>query len=123
MNDITSFTKESKQGKDRLFAIFHFLQNFFEQTDFNGCWCLNTVAEIPVKNHRILEEIQKQKKEFIGFIAKLVSENCDQDSDPKNQILAQKIYLLYESSLAESKVHQDSWPIVAGLSMCEHILS
>ncbi len=121
--DIKSFVDNAKEGKDQLFALFHFLQEFFDQKDFNGCWCLNTVAEIPQKNQKIRKEIQKQKEEFILFIKGIVEKNYNQNSDQKNEALAKQIYLLYESSISESKLHQNKWPIHAGLSLCEKILS
>ncbi len=120
--DIQGFVSQTKEGKKQLFALFDFLKKFFDQKDFNGCWCLNTVAELPQDNERIKKEIQKQKEEFIGFIKELVEKNYDQKSDQKNDMLARQIYLLYESSILESKLHENPWPIEAGLSLCKAIV-
>ncbi|MDY8134501.1 TetR/AcrR family transcriptional regulator [Aquimarina sp. 2201CG5-10] len=121
--DIKDFVENAKAGKDQLFALFYFLKKFYNQSDFNGCWCLNTVSEIPKENIRIKEEIQKQKEAFILFIKQLVKQNYDRDSDAQNDLLARKIYLIYESSIAESKLHQSLWPIDAGLSLCQNIIN
>ncbi len=122
IKDIKAFVNDAQKGKDQLYALFHFLVTFFDQKDFNGCWCLNTVAEIPNENEKIRKEIQKQKEEFIHFIKELVVYNYNQNEDLENNLLARKIYLVYESSISESKLHQSKWPIEAGLSLCKNIV-
>ncbi len=121
--DIRSFVNNAEKGKNQLYALFYFLQDFFDQKDFNGCWCLNTIVEIPQENQKIRLEIQKQKKEFIAFIKEIIEKNHNQGSDQKNDSLAKKIYLVYEGSISESKLHQSKWPINAGLSLCKNILN
>ncbi len=123
INDIKVFVNNAEEGKNKLYALFYFLQEFFDQKDFNGCWCLNTIAEIPKENEKIKKEIQKQKGEFIAYIEELIDKNYPQDSDQKNEALARQIYLVYEGSISESKLHQDPWPIKAGLSLCRNILN
>lgn len=123
IEDIQTFVSNANKGADQLYALFYFLINFFDQKDFNGCWCLNTIAELPKDNEKIRNEIQRQKEQFITYIKKLIQENRDQNSDQKNDALARKIYLLYESSISESKLHQDKWPIESGLSLCKSIIN
>ncbi len=120
--DLQGFVNNAEKGKSKLYALFDFLKEFFDQKDFNGCWCLNTVAELPKENEKIKIEIQRQKEEFILFIKELIKQNHNQNSDQENELLAKKIYLLYESSISESKLHENKWPIEAGLSMCKSIL-
>ncbi len=121
--NIKEFVDKSKKGKPQLYALFNFLKEFFDQNDFNGCWCLNTVAELPKDNERIRAEIQQQKQQFILFIKDLIQQNYNQNTDQENELLAKKIYLLYESSIAESKLHQNKWPIETGLALCESIVA
>lgn len=123
VNEIKSFVDRANPGKDKLYSLFYFLKEFFDQKDFNGCWCLNTVVEVPDKDSKIRKEIQKQKKEFIDYITGLVEQHFDRNSDSDNKALAQKIYLLYESSISESKLHQNKWPIDACLSLCKNIVN
>ncbi len=120
--DINNFVNNAEKGKPQLYALFNFLKEFFDQKDFNGCWCLNTIAEIPQENQKIREEIQNQKEEFISFIKSIIEKNHDQNSDQKNKELARQIYLIYEGSISESKLHQSKWPINAGLTICKNIL-
>ncbi len=121
--EIKAFIKSTEAGKEQIYAFFYFLMKFFEQKDFNGCWCINTVAEIPVENKRIRNEIQKQKEESIAYIQEIIEKNYNQNSTKENNSLAKKIYLLYESSIAESKLHQNVWPIESGLSLCKNIIN
>lgn len=123
IKDIKIFVYDAPKGKDQLYALFYFLVAFFNEKGFNGCWCLNTIAEIPSENQKIRKKIQEQKEAFILFIKKLLEDNYNQNEDSKNKELARKIYLIYESSIAESKLHQNIWPIQSGLSLCKNILN
>ena len=38
------------------------------------------------------------------------------------EVLAKRIYLLYEGALTESHIHQQSWPIDSAKELCEYIL-
>ncbi|WP_405205314.1 TetR/AcrR family transcriptional regulator [Aquimarina sp. LLG6339-5] len=120
--DIREYVYKAPKGKKRIYALFNFLKLFFDQKDFNGCWCLNTYAEMPKENETVRLEIQQQKQDFINFIEEVVIENYNQNSDNENKTLARKIYLLYEGAISESKLHQNTWPIEASLSLCERIL-
>ncbi|MFD2564929.1 TetR/AcrR family transcriptional regulator [Aquimarina rubra] len=122
-NDIQEFVQNIPPGKKRIYALFNFLKLFFDQKDFNGCWCLNTFSEMPKENENVKSEIQKQKNNFIQFIKGLVIDNCDQNSDQANEMLARKIYLLYEGAISESKLHQNIWPIETSLSLCKKIIA
>ncbi|SHJ16589.1 transcriptional regulator, TetR family [Aquimarina spongiae] len=122
--DIKDFVNQAEEGKDQLYALFGFLQKFFDQKDFNGCWCLNTIAELPHGSERVQQEIQKQKEEFIQFIKALINKNLSQATDQEEEeLLARKIYLLYESAISESKLHQSKWPIETGLSLCRSLVA
>ena len=109
--EIEKFCTTQKKGKAQLVAIFDFLLNFFQSNDFNGCWCIRTVAEIPSDNEYIRGEIQGQKKDFLKFIEKLTQDNFPEKSQDSVENLSKQIYLLYESAVAESHLHQDNWPI------------
>ena len=122
MAELEQFCSTKKEGKSQLMAIFDFLLLFFEGKDFNGCWCLRTVAEIPRENERIRVEIQKQKKGLLNFIAELIKKNKILTSTKQVETLTQQIYLLYEGAVAESHLHQDNWPIVAAKKMARTLI-
>ena len=95
---------------------------FFNQEGFNGCWCINTISEIPKENQRIRSEIQGQKEQLIVVIEKIIKDNLPQKSSEERNRLAKQIYLLYEGAVAESHLHKDNWPIKSARSICKQII-
>jgi len=121
-HDIKAFCTSKEEGEKQVLAVFDFLSLFFKEKDFNGCWCIKTVSEIPKDNERIRNEIQNQKHQLIAFIAELIRENLGILSEAESENLAKQIYLLYESAVAESHLHQEDWPIAQAKSICEKII-
>ena len=121
--DIRAFVERETAGEAQVLALFDFLQSFFQGKDFNGCWCLNTIAELPKGSERIKEEIQKQKHQLIQFITSLAKSFLSTDDKTAYEALARRIYLLYESALAESHLHQAPWPIDDARELCKILLS
>lgn len=121
LNDIEAFCRSKKKGKNQLLGIFDFLQSFFKEDDFNGCWCIRTVSEIPRENENILSEIQKQKRRFLDLIKSLVQDNL-QLSAAKTESCSKHIYLMYESAVAESHLHKSDWPIKSAKNLIKEIL-
>ncbi|QDO94616.1 TetR/AcrR family transcriptional regulator [Formosa sediminum] len=121
--DIEMFTTSKPKGKTQILAIFDFLELFFQTNDFNGCWCIKTVSEIPKDNEIIRSEIQKQKNNFIQLITKLVTENLDKNKIEDVTSLSRKIYLLYESAVSESHLHQKKWPIQETKNLCSLLIA
>ncbi len=123
IEDIKAFTTSKPKGKTQILAIFDFLELFFQDKDFNGCWCIKTVSEIPIDNERIRNEIQTQKNGFIQLISKLVTDNLENSSAEEIKSISRQIYLLYESAVGESHLHQADWPIKETKKLCSHIIS
>ena len=111
LNNIKEFALSKPKGKKQIIALFDFLENFFFDKSFNGCWCINTISEIPRDNEKIRDEIQKEKGEFLDLIIFLVKTNYSEKSNREIDILSKQVYLIYESAISESHLHQDVWPI------------
>jgi AcrR family transcriptional regulator len=122
LRDLEVFADSRAKGKAQVLAVFDFLQLFFQDNDFNGCWCIKTVAEIPMDNQRIREEIQVQKKDFLQLIEEIINNNVEGLSQEEVTSLARRIYLLYEGAIGESHLHQANWPITEARTMCAQIL-
>lgn len=120
--DIKAYCLAKPEGKTRVLAIFDFLKEFFQDSDFNGCWCINTVAEIPKENERVQKAIKCQKNSLINFISELVLKNIDEVDEKRSIVLGKRLYLLYESAVAESHLHKADWPIKEMRSVGSHIL-
>lgn len=123
LEDIKLFCQSKPKGNTQILALFDFLKLFYKHPDFNGCWCIKTIAEIPQDNVNIREEIQKEKKTFIALIQELVVPNAAIKSEKEIIALTKQIYLLYESAVAESHLHQESWPIQSAKLICSKILN
>ncbi len=122
LNNIETYCLAKKKGKSQVLAIFDFLKEFYLDKDFNGCWCIKTIAELPKNNTLIRNEIQSQKKQFIDFIKTLVHSNLKLKSKKSYSALTRQIYLLYEGAVGESHLHQEEWPILEAKNICSKII-
>jgi AcrR family transcriptional regulator len=122
LQHISTFCNAQPGGDQRLMAVLEFLLAFFQTENFNGCWCIRTVAEIPADNLNIRRTIQANKAAFLVFIQKLVQENKP-GMNPEAQLkLARQIYLLYEGAVAESHLQGDAWPIAESIDILKTML-
>ena len=122
IKDLRLFLAQRPKGKANILAIFDFLNEFYQREGFRGCWCLNTISEIPRDNIRIKAEIVKQKKAFMALLEGIVRENLPEESPEKIKRLSRRIYLLYEGAIAESQLQGEQWPIAEAKQMVEGIL-
>jgi len=111
IHSLRDFIGSKSKGKPQLLGAFDFLGVFYKEPTFNGCWCIKTIAEIPADNVEIRDEIQKQKKELLGFLTEVVTNNIPGISKKEIQKIANGLYLLYESAVSESHLHKSDWPI------------
>lgn len=122
ITDFTTFTNAAQSGDAQLIAIFDFLLEFYASENFNGCWCINTVSEIPKDKTEIIAEIQGQKKELRKIILDLVQKNKPSLSTEQVQSLGSQLYLLYEGAVSESYLLQERWPIDTAKSLTKQLL-
>lgn len=122
IKDIKTFSLKTPKGKKQILALFEFLNLFYKDKGFNGCWCIKTAAEIPKDNEKIKTEIQNQKNQFIQLIEFLTASNFPKRSAKENDLLAKQVYLLYESAITEAHVLGEKWPIETAKSLCNKIL-
>jgi AcrR family transcriptional regulator len=116
---IMSYVAQAPIGKEKIMAIFHYLELFYQMKGFNGCWSIKVFSEVPMSNILIKSEVQSQKNELIAYIEMLLVENIEVDNPEKDyKILAQKIYLLLESAVAQSNLHKKEWPITHAKEIC-----
>ena len=108
--------------KSRILSIFDFLEDFFQEKSFNGCWCIKTISELPQNNKKIRKEIQNQKIQFIDLISDLAKVNYKGKTSKFKKSKARQIYLLYESAVGESHLHQMNWPIKEAKNICNQII-
>ena len=119
LTDISQFVSKKPKGKERILAIFDFLIDFFHSKNFRGCWCLNTLSEIPRDNIKIKSQIKEQKASFRKLIHNLIKANL-KTKNPK--AIGYQLYLLYEGAIVESHLHKKEKPIVVSRKMAAIIL-
>ncbi|MDC8002638.1 TetR/AcrR family transcriptional regulator [Aureisphaera galaxeae] len=119
---VFSYTQQAPEGKDRILAVFNFLELFYKMEEFNGCWSVKVLSELPPNNIVLRSEIMSQKKGLLGFIETLLVENAQKGSKEDFKTLAQRIYLLLEGAVAQSNIHKEEWPIVQAKEMCRNLL-
>jgi AcrR family transcriptional regulator len=120
---IKEFISSKEKGKPRVIAILEFLQLFYNDSNFNGCWCINTISELPKENVKIRTEIQNQKNELLDLIKDTISDNLTEKTEEETISLSKQMYLLYESAVAESHLHQNDWPIKSALTLSKKIIN
>lgn len=123
LKDIEAYCVLKSKGKTQVYAIFEFLETFFNSDEFNGCWCIKTSAEIPRNNEKIRKEIQFQKDKFIELIKTLIISNNLISNANGAEVLSKQIYLLYEGAVSESHLHQNEWPIISAKSLVQKLLN
>jgi len=123
LENISEFCQSKSKGNKQLLAVLEFLLRFFEADNFNGCWCLRTMAEVPKDNIKIRAKIKANKSMFLNFIQNLVEENKASLTKLQKEKLSKKIYLLYEGSVAESHLQEDAWPILLNIEVLKTILN
>jgi len=121
LKDLRYYAGQRPAGKERLVSVFDFLLEFFSTPYFNGCWCMNTVSELPAKDLQIREEVQTQKNNFFNLIIELLRENLELE-EGKRTVIAQQIYLLYEGAITEANLHKKDWPIKTAKELCQKII-
>ena len=122
IKDLKTFLAEKQEGKERILGIFDFLRHFYEREGFRGCWCLNTISEIPRDNVRIKGEIVRQKKSFLTLLENIVRTNLPEYNEQAVASLSRRIYLLYEGAIAESQLQDQLWPIQEAREIIEGML-
>ncbi|WP_312191276.1 TetR/AcrR family transcriptional regulator [Sphingobacterium sp.] len=97
-DQLYNFTNEKTDVKSKIISSFDFLIHMNSKEDFRGCSFLNILAEIPNGNIKILKVIQEHKKDLRAYFSSLVSD----------ENISEHIYMLFESSIMESKMFKSN---------------
>ena len=122
IDNISAFCNAKPKGNERLIAVLEFLVPFFNQENFNGCWCIRSVAEVPRENERVRQQIKSDKLKFMEFLQNLVVENKGNLGEEAQKHLSRKLYLLYEGAITESHLHGEDWPIEEAIILLKDLL-
>ena len=117
MKALRDFVTSRPIGEKQLVAIFDFLRDLYRTGDFHGCWEQKTLGELSPKDEKIHQTIQKHKKELLLLLGDVVGENIGNVSKAETEKISGGLYLLYESAITESHLHQNDWPIYLAKSI------
>ena len=123
MSQLHELTNSKAVGKPQLLVIFDYLRDLYRKGEFHGCWAQKTLGELPPDNKRIRSVIQKQKKELLLFLGEVVGNNIANISKAETEKISGGLYLLYESAITESHLHQNDWPIHMAKSIAPSLFS
>ncbi|WP_228236513.1 TetR/AcrR family transcriptional regulator [Allomuricauda sp. M10] len=123
MDSLKTYVERSKAGKYQLLAIFDLLQDMYRDKNFQGCWALKTLGELSPNQKKILEVIQKQKKELLLYLGEVVGRNISNLSKAQTEKMSGGLYLLYESAITESHLFKNDWPIYMAKSIAPTFFS
>ncbi len=97
-SELVNYCSKSNVTKERLLTAFDFIVYMNEKENFRGCSFLNILSEISKEQGSILTLIQAHKNDLRNFFIKELGEG----------LLADHIYLLFESSLIESQLFKSN---------------
>jgi len=102
--------------KEKVLAVFDYLEELVQQTDYYGCNFLNIISEMPVDASRVRKQIKKQKDGVRNLFANILK-------PVRKENLADQIYTLFEGALIANKVHDDIWPIATSREIVKRSFS
>ena len=111
--------RQAAEGQDapreKVIAIFDFLEVLVTQPAFYGCHFLNIIYEMPDGEKRVRAQIKKQKDVVRGLFAEFLA-------PVRQEQLADEIYTLFEGALIGHKIHNANWPIASAKNTLLRIL-
>ncbi|MFD2415574.1 TetR/AcrR family transcriptional regulator [Amycolatopsis pigmentata] len=71
---IAQFAQRAATPREKILAIFDFLDAWFRQRDFRGCAFINVFGELGPNSPNAIRTVRAQKKSFQRYVSRLVSE-------------------------------------------------
>lgn len=122
MEGLNTYIESKSESKLQLLGIFDYLRDIYFNSDFNGCWAIKCMAEIGNENTKIKKEIRSQKNNLMAYLRSVINTNLPQNSNAETEKLSNAIYLLYESAISESHLHENDWPIYSARTIAAQLL-
>lgn len=125
LNWIEKRILEASEGRDRLYAMFDALDDWFNERDkqvypFHGCYFINVSAEFSDAHHPIHQQCASHKRAMLDLIKKYTSKVF---SDEKTVLeMAEAIALLKEGAIVQAHVMGDLHSAVKAKAIVEALL-
>lgn len=96
--ELEQFTSDQNDSKLKVLTSFDFLIAMNQKENFRGCSFLNILSEIPSDNEKVLSVIQNHKSDLRDYFKVAI----------ENGLLADHVYLLFESCIIESQLFKSN---------------
>ena len=116
---------EASEGRDRLYAMFDALDDWFNERDkqvypFHGCYFINVSAEFSDAHHPIHQQCASHKKAMLDLIRKHTSKIF---SDEKTVVeTSEAIAILKEGTIVQAHVMGDLQSAIKAKAVIEILL-
>jgi len=111
-SELHHFTKDAHGMKAKAISAFDFLIHMNLKENFRGCSFLNILSEIPSDNIKILTAIRQHKTDLRAFFSSFIADES----------LSEHLYLLFESSITESKMFKSNALIERSKSIINQLI-
>lgn len=71
---LASASERATSARERILAVFDFLDAWFREPDFRGCAFINTHGELGASSTAVADAVREQKRSFQEYVARLVSD-------------------------------------------------
>jgi AcrR family transcriptional regulator len=71
---LESASERATSARERILAIFDFLDGWFREPDFRGCVFINTNGELGSTSTAVSDAVREQKRSFQEYVAHLVAD-------------------------------------------------
>ncbi|WP_238354469.1 TetR/AcrR family transcriptional regulator [Fulvivirga marina] len=109
---LRQYVKKHAGESSEVLCAFDFLVSMNELENFRGCSFLNILSELNENDSKILEVIRSHKSDLRDYIKTLVSPG-----------ISDHVYLLFESSIIESQLFKDQWPIIKSKNIVQSLIN
>ncbi|WP_234859096.1 TetR/AcrR family transcriptional regulator [Aquimarina aquimarini] len=111
-NALKQYIRTHKKNGVPLLLAFDFLVAINKKENFRGCSFINILSEINENTLSILEVVQNHKNDLRNYLSDI----------SETPMIADHVYLLFESAILESKLFRDQWPVLKAREIVESLL-
>ena len=121
-NSVKKICSRNEKGIPQIMGLFEYASKICKSREYRGNWGINLISELPKEEKKFHEKITEAKLDFIDFIESLLKKNLKFENDSECAEVAKKIYLLFESSITQSYLLRNKWPLEYAEKICEKLL-
>lgn len=112
LQELRDFVGTVPQPRPRILTLFGFLSHWMLETDYRGCRSLNLLPEFPDPEHPVRRRIIAHKTALRAYMRELVAQAHHERPIARGvDHTTDRIYLLFEGAIVESKLYRERWPI------------